>query len=110
MPSKTSSTGSLASAAAPAAAPTVKPAPGRMPVKTFRLGRIHASIWENEAEKGKFLSVRFSRTYLDEAKQFRDSDSFSRDDLPVVSKLADLAHTFIFERAAEARASAAAAG
>jgi hypothetical protein len=28
-------------------------------------------------------------------------DSFGRDDLPLVAKLADQAHTFIFERLAE---------
>jgi hypothetical protein len=32
-------------------------------VKTFRLGRIKAAVWENEGEQ-KFYSVTFTRTYV----------------------------------------------
>ena len=71
-----------------------------LPVKTFRLGRIKAAVWENEGDQ-KFYSVTFARTYMDEANKYHDSDSFGRDDLPLVAKLADQAHTFIFERLAE---------
>lgn len=72
----------------------------KLPVKTFRLGRIKAAVWENETDQTKFYNVTFARTYLDDAKQYHDTDSFSRDDLPLVAKLADQAHTFIFERLA----------
>jgi hypothetical protein len=71
-----------------------------LPVKTFRLGRIKAAVWENEGEQ-KFYSVTFARTYVDEANNYHDTDSFVRDDRPLVAKLADHAHTFIFERLAE---------
>jgi hypothetical protein len=53
------------------------------PVKTFRLGRIKAAVWENEADNKKFYNVTFARTYVDEAKNFHDTDSFGRDDLPL---------------------------
>jgi len=69
-----------------------------LPVKTFRLGWIKAAVWENDK---KFYSVTFARTYVDEAGNYHDSDSFGRDDLLLVAKLADQAHTFIFERLAE---------
>jgi hypothetical protein len=72
-------------------------------VKTLRLGRIKAAIWENESDKQKFYSVTFARGYMDEAKNWHDSDSFGRDDLLLVGKLADQAHTFIFEQGARAR-------
>ncbi|MGC4074913.1 MAG: hypothetical protein QM760_20925 [Nibricoccus sp.] len=72
----------------------------KKPVKTFRLGRIKAAVWENETDETKFYNVTFARTYLDDAKQYHDTDSFGRDDLPLVAKLADQAHTFIFERLA----------
>ena len=42
-----------------------------------------------------------ARTYVDEAKNYDDTESFGRDDLPLIAKLADQAHTFIFERLAE---------
>jgi hypothetical protein len=71
-----------------------------LPVKAFRLGRIKAAVWENEGDQ-KFYSVTFARTYMDEVNKYHDSDSFGRDHLPLVAKLADQAHTFIFERLAE---------
>jgi hypothetical protein len=77
-------------------APAAKP-----PVQSFRLGRIKAAVWENESGDGqKFYTVTFTRSYRDEAKTWHDTDSYGRDDLPLVAKLADEAHTFIFERLA----------
>ena len=70
------------------------------PVTTFRLGRIKAAVWENRTEQKKFYNVTFSRSYVDEEKRFHDANSFGRDDLPLVAKLADEAHTFIFRRLA----------
>src|SRR5215203_1306239 len=74
------------------------PATASGPVKTLRLGRIKAAVWENGADQRAFLNVTFARTYMDEAKQFHDTDSFGRDDLLLLAKLADQAHTFICER------------
>jgi len=44
---------------------------------------------------------------MDEARNFYDTDSYGRDDFPLVAKLADQAHTFIFERLAELKPSRA---
>ena len=83
-------------------APQTKNAAGaKLPVKTLRLGRIKAAVWENESDNKKFYNVTFARTYRDESQNFHDTESFGRDDLPLVAKLADQAHTFIFERLAE---------
>jgi hypothetical protein len=76
----------------------------KLPVKTFRLGRIKAAVWENETDQKKFFNVTFARTYVDDAKNYHDTDSYGRDDLPLVAKLADQAHTFIFERLAGLKA------
>jgi len=73
-------------------------APG--PVKTLRLGRIKAAVWENNSDQRAFFNVTFARTYMDADKKFRDTDSFGRDDLLLLAKLADQAHTFICEEAA----------
>ncbi|HEX2853620.1 MAG TPA: hypothetical protein VHO24_10295 [Opitutaceae bacterium] len=91
MPSKTAQPASSAK-------PTTS---AKLPVKTFRLGRIKAAVWENETDQKKFYNVNFARTYVDDAKNYHDTDSFGRDDLPLVAKLADQAHTFIFDRLAE---------
>ncbi len=88
----------------PPAAPSRNgPSAGPAPVKTLRLGRIKAAIWENAAEQRTFYNVTFSRTYMDEEKKFHDSDSFGRDDLLLLSKLADQAHTFICDRTSAPR-------
>ena len=79
------------------------PAASPAPVKTLRLGRIKAAIWENSADQRTFYNVTFARTYMDEEKKFHDSDSFGRDDLLLLGKLADQAHTFICDRLAPQR-------
>jgi hypothetical protein len=81
-------------------ASTNKNAGAKPPVQTFRLGRIKAAVWENEADRTKYYNVTFARTYMSEDKAYHDPDSFGRDDLPLVAKLADQAHTFIFARLA----------
>ncbi|MGE3309801.1 MAG: hypothetical protein AB7O66_07515, partial [Limisphaerales bacterium] len=47
-------------------------------------------------------NVTFSRSYRD-AEHWRSSDSFGRDDLLVVSKLADHAHTWICSQGRDSR-------
>jgi hypothetical protein len=81
-----------------APAPRNPAAAGPAPVKTLRLGRIKAAVWENSSDQHTFFNVTFSRSYMDEEKKWHDSESFGRDDLLVLSKLADQAHTFICER------------
>jgi hypothetical protein len=74
---------------------------GDRPVKEIRLGRIVAAIWRNEGEKGTFHNVSVSRLYRTEAGEWKRAESFGRDDLPLVAKVADQAHTWIFEVAQE---------
>ena len=94
----------LAPKYAPTASPNRNgPVAGPAPVKTLRLGRIKAAVWENNGEQRAFYNVTFARTYMDEQKQFHDADSFGRDDLLLLSKLADQAHTFVCERMAGQR-------
>ena len=88
----------------PASQPKTATASSKLPVKTFRLGRIKAAVWENETANKTFFNVTFARTYMDDDKQYHDADSFGRDDLPLVAKVADQAHTFIFEQLAKLKA------
>jgi hypothetical protein len=69
------------------------------PAHEIRLGAIKAAIWENATPNGKRHNVTVSRLYKD-GEQWKRSDSFSRDDLLLLAKVADLAHTWIFEQAA----------
>jgi hypothetical protein len=71
------------------------------PVHEVTLGRVRAAVWENLHERGTSYSVTLSRLYKDkESGEWRDSDSFGRDDLPLVAKVSDLAHTWIFQQRA----------
>jgi hypothetical protein len=67
------------------------------PVQEIRLGRIRASIWENSTEYGVRYSVIFTKLYK-AADRWQDTAHFSRDDLPLVSKVADLAHAWILQQ------------
>lgn len=76
------------------------------PAKEFRLGRIKAAIWANPTESGTRHNVTVKRLYKEE-DQWKDSDSFGRDDLPLVAKVLDMAHTWIFQQSGEPVAEAA---
>ena len=67
------------------------------PVYEIRLGRIKAAIWENETPIGRRHNVTLSRLYRD-GDQWKASTSFGRDDLPLVAKVADMCHTWIFRQ------------
>lgn len=70
------------------------------PVSEVRFGSIVASIWENKADNVTYYNVTISRLYRD-GDSWKRSESFGRDDLLTVAKVADLAHTRIFERQKE---------
>ena len=70
------------------------------PIHEVRLGAIKAAIWENETKAGKRYSVTINRLYKD-GDAWKRTESFGRDDLPLVGKVADLAHTWLFEKSQE---------
>ena len=68
------------------------------PVAVVRIGAVKAAIWPNQTESGVVRhNVTFSRIYKDAEGNWKSTSSFGRDDLLVVAKLADMAHTKIFE-------------
>lgn len=69
------------------------------PAHEVRLGRIKATVWANDTQNGTRHNVQVSRLYKD-GDDWKQSDSFGRDDLPLVAKVVDMAHTWIFEQAA----------
>ena len=68
------------------------------PAHEVRLGLLRASIWRNETENGPRFNTSFSKSYRD-GDQWKYTESFGRDDLLPLAKLADLAHTWIFSQA-----------
>ena len=63
------------------------------PADAIRFSRVKATIWMNTTEDGQArYSVVFSRIYR-EGDQWKSKHSFGRNDLLLLAKVADLAHT-----------------
>ena len=65
------------------------------PIHEIRLGAVKAAIWENQHAGKTWLNVTFSRLYKD-GDDWKSTDSFGRDDLPLLMKVADQVHTWSF--------------
>jgi hypothetical protein len=71
------------------------------PVHEVRIGAIKAAVWRNENDNGvRYYSINLQRSYKD-GNEWKNTDYFGRDDLLVVAKVADLAHTWICEQVQE---------
>ncbi len=75
------------------------PGPDRnRPVHVVRLRNVRAAIWANDTETGLRYNATVSRLYKDDDQQWRTSESFGRDDLLLLAKVLDLAHTWVSEQ------------
>jgi len=72
----------------------------QQPVHEIRLGAVKATIWKNETSNGTRHNVQVAKLYKED-DEWKQTTSFGRDDLPLVSKVSDLAHSWIFERAGQ---------
>ena len=70
------------------------------PVHEIRLGRIKAAIWANETDNGTRHNVVITRLYKD-GDEWKTSTSFGREELPLVAKVADMAHSWIYQMGQE---------
>ena len=64
------------------------------PINEVRLGHLKAAVWKNDTESGVRYNVTFSRLYKD-GDQWKSTESFGRDDLLLLAKVADQAHSWI---------------
>ena len=69
----------------------------RKPEATFRMGRIQAAVWKNNKDKQVFYNVTIQRSYRD-GDTWKHATTFGRNDLPLVVKVADQAHSWIYEQ------------
>lgn len=70
------------------------------PVAEFRLGSVKCLVWANETSKGVRHNVTFARIYKD-GDDWKETQSFGRDDMPLIGKLSDKAHLWIYENASK---------
>ncbi|WP_425395432.1 hypothetical protein [Aeoliella sp.] len=69
----------------------------KVPVHEIRFGLIKASIWQNQTKSGGRFNITVSRLYKN-GDRWVESSHFGRDDLLLVSKATDLAHTWIYKQ------------
>ncbi len=68
------------------------------PVHHIRYSRIDAAVWQHAGDNGTWYNVTFSRSYKDANDEWKSSDSFSADDLLLLAKIANEAHTWIMQK------------
>ena len=66
------------------------------PFDSVRLGHIVADIWRNVTDKGVRFNVKFCKLYRTDDR-WKRCRSFGRDDLLLLAKVADKAHSRIYE-------------
>ncbi len=68
------------------------------PIQRLRIGNISAAIFENKTQEGKtFYNAQFDRSYRD-GETWKHTQSYGRDDLLILAKLADQVHSWIVEK------------
>ncbi len=67
----------------------------RPPVHTIRMGLIKASVWKNETKSGVRHAVTIIRLFKN-GDVWQESTRYGRDDLPLVCKVVELAHEWIY--------------
>lgn len=66
------------------------------PIKQFKAGALSVSVWKREAADSVFYNATPQRCFTrDDGKTFEYTDSFGRDDLPIVAALLNQAFSFI---------------
>ena len=73
------------------------------PAHEVRIGSIKAALWKNDTDNGVRYNATFSRLYKD-GENWQSTDSFGRDDLLLLGKVANEAHTWICSQAQESGA------
>lgn len=68
------------------------------------MGSIKAAIWKNDTDNGARYNTTFSRLYRD-GDEWKSSDNFGREDLLLLAKVADQAHSWIHDHGKEERES-----
>ena len=69
----------------------------KQPVFESRFGLIKALVWQNQTKAGERYNVTISRLYKN-GDRWVESNHFGRDDLLLVAKAADSAHTWIYNQ------------
>jgi len=100
----TASTNGQAASGQPSSGQSSNGQSKNVPAHTERVGSIKVAVWKNSTQNGPMFNSTLVRSYKNQQGEWAESSSLSRDDLLVAAKALDLAHTFIVETEAAARA------
>ena len=75
----------------------------KQPIHSIRIGYIKASVWHNQTKAGDRHNVTLTRLFRD-GDVWRESNHFGRDDLLLLAKVVDQAHTWICQQGTVAEA------
>ncbi len=64
----------------------------KKPVKTYKVGLLNLSLWENELTEGKMKSFTFQRAYTDSKGVWQHTQSLGLSDLPKLRLLIEEAY------------------
>ncbi|MDX1926243.1 MAG: hypothetical protein SFV81_06990 [Pirellulaceae bacterium] len=67
----------------------------RPPVHSIRMGLIKATIWKSDTKAGLRHQVTVCRLFRN-GDLWQESTRFGRDDLPLLAKVIELAHEWIY--------------
>lgn len=70
----------------------------QQPVHAVRLRNVRAAVWANRNDAGTYFTVTFSRSYRDQEGNWHTTESFGKDDLLLLAKVADVVHTWIWSQ------------
>jgi hypothetical protein len=68
----------------------------KQPIHSVRFGYIKANIWLNQTKSGDRHNVTVTRLFRD-GDLWRESQQFGRDDLLLLAKVVDQAHSWIIQ-------------
>lgn len=74
------------------------------PVREVRYGSIKVLVWQNQTQNGPMHNVTVARLYKD-GDEWKETSGFHTEDLPLLAKGLNDAHTWIHGQAAAARSS-----
>jgi len=100
----TASTNGQAASGQPSSGQSSNGQSKNVPAHTVRVGSIKVAVWKNSTQNGPMFNSTLVRSYKNQQGEWAETSSLSRDDLLVAAKALDLAHTFIVETEAAARA------
>ena len=74
--------------------------PKRRPAHEFRYGRLKATIWRQESDKGPWFNTVATKSYKDDEGNWQTTNGLARDELLLMAQLLIKANDWIWQEQA----------